>query len=366
MQDEAQIVEGFWRAAYGDIPWEAAIDAIAGPLDCRTGQVAVIDREAGVVASVLSRVSADEMRDLIRYGTSDPATNPRIPAMLRATPGVAITDDDMLPAAVRRAMPIYRDWFIPTGSCAASIVRSSAHGDAPCITFALLGREGGATTDVPVRRLLERLFPAITDATRLAVRFGRMQADAMAVALDDHRHLCIALRQDMVPTALSPGAEPVLSGGQYLGLRHGRVYACHRDADRDLRNLVGRIAAGDPAAMRRNRIVLRPATAALPAIIALLTPVPDRAGLSETCALLTLPDQAAPDDMAGLLANVFRLTSTEAAIAIAIAAGRNPAQIAAERGQSRETVRTHVRSILMKTGTHRESELAALIGRLGN
>lgn len=362
--DEAQIVNGFWRAAYGEIAWETAIDAIALPLDCRAGQIAVIDRKAGLIASAMSRMTAADLRDMETHRVASPSVNPRILGILRAAPGQCITDDDIMSADERRRLPIYHDFFMPTGTESVALLRSSDTAGEACIALAMLGREAGLATTAPMRRLLERLLPAITDATRLAMRFGRMKANAMAAALEDHRRPCIALRRDMVMTAISPSAEGLLSSGQYLTMRGGRLHASHRDSDRNLHDRVARIAALDPNAMRRGLIALYSATHDAPAIVASLMPVPDRSDLFETCALLTLASQTAQDDVSELLADVYRLTPTEAAVSIAIAAGQSPTQIATERGQSRETVRTHLRSIRQKTGTHRQSEVAALIGRL--
>lgn len=364
MQSETQIVEGFWRAAYGELSWEAAIDAIAVPLNCRSGQIAVIDPRMGLIASILTRMTPAELRDVETHRVADPSVNPRILGLMRTAPGRCITDGTLLSSAERRDLPIYRDFFEPTGSAVATLIRSSMADGEACIAFSLLGVEGNRATTASARRLLERLLPAITDASRLAIRFGRMQANAMAVALDQHHRPCIALRRDMVPTAISPGAERLLSSGDHLGLRHSRLFARNREADRNLRNLVERIAALDPAAQRRNLVALPYASGDSPALVASLTPVPDSNDLRETCALLTLPDDTTPRDLSQALADVFRLTPTEAVIAIAIADGQSPAEIAIQRGQSRETVRTHLRNILQKTGTHRQSELAVMVRRL--
>jgi len=49
-----------------------------------------------------------------------------------------------------------------------------------------------------------------------------------------------------------------------------------------------------------------------------------------------------------------------------VATGASPEEIAVELQVSRETVRNQIKSIFWKTGTHRQSELAALISRIQN
>lgn len=60
----------------------------------------------------------------------------------------------------------------------------------------------------------------------------------------------------------------------------------------------------------------------------------------------------------------FGLTSAESEIALKLSQGHTLRNIAEEREISYETVRTHMRSILCKTDTNRQTELVALLGRL--
>jgi DNA-binding CsgD family transcriptional regulator len=67
---------------------------------------------------------------------------------------------------------------------------------------------------------------------------------------------------------------------------------------------------------------------------------------------------------ATLLIEVFRLTPSEARVAIAIAAGRQLAEIAADRGVKIETVRVHSKIVFSKTQTRGQAELTSLLTRL--
>jgi DNA-binding CsgD family transcriptional regulator len=62
----------------------------------------------------------------------------------------------------------------------------------------------------------------------------------------------------------------------------------------------------------------------------------------------------------------FRLTRTEARLAVEVATGAELDAIAAARGVSPETVRTQLRAIYNKTGACRQAELTALVWRLGS
>ena len=60
---------------------------------------------------------------------------------------------------------------------------------------------------------------------------------------------------------------------------------------------------------------------------------------------------------------LFGLTPTEAAVARDLAAGRSLEEIARRRGVGMATVRSHLKQILVKTGTNRQAETVALFAR---
>jgi DNA-binding CsgD family transcriptional regulator len=62
-----------------------------------------------------------------------------------------------------------------------------------------------------------------------------------------------------------------------------------------------------------------------------------------------------------LVRSLFDLTATEARVARALASGKVVDAIAADDGTSSNTVRTHVRGVLRKTGCHRQTDLVALL-----
>lgn len=69
----------------------------------------------------------------------------------------------------------------------------------------------------------------------------------------------------------------------------------------------------------------------------------------------------AADDDAALAAEAFRLTPAESRVAARVARGATAPEAARELGLSPETVKTHVRSVLQKTGAHGVKDLARLL-----
>ena len=67
-----------------------------------------------------------------------------------------------------------------------------------------------------------------------------------------------------------------------------------------------------------------------------------------------------PETLGPLLAKAFELTAAECDIVKALLAGQNTQNIAENRGTAKETVRTQIRQILSKTGTHSQLELTRM------
>jgi DNA-binding CsgD family transcriptional regulator len=96
----------------------------------------------------------------------------------------------------------------------------------------------------------------------------------------------------------------------------------------------------------------------------LLIPVPSAAGLYQpTAAVLIIDTEARPELDPEVLSELFFLTPAEARVTAKLGVGQSAEEIAEETGVSLETVRTHIRRVLSKTGTGRQGELIALVLR---
>lgn len=224
--------------------------------------------------------------------------------------------------------------------------------------------------------LLERLYPALRRALLAEARLdaaGWQQAQALgasfaalrqgAALLDRRRRLVLAnpaleamaAEQDGLSLAEHEGlapSDPVAR--QALARAIGTALAA---LDGRVRVLAG---AGSVSVPRRS--------GGTPWLVQVL-PVPARdvpggpAGFSG--ALLLVSDAAKARRPGGpLLRQMFGLTPAEASLAAAIAGGRSPAEHAAARGVSRETVKTQLAALRRKTGARSGAELAALLARL--
>jgi DNA-binding CsgD family transcriptional regulator len=100
----------------------------------------------------------------------------------------------------------------------------------------------------------------------------------------------------------------------------------------------------------------------------ILMPVPSPAALpfgltQPVAAVLIIDTEARPELDTEILSELFALTPAEARVTGKLGVGRSAEEIAEEMGLSLETVRTHIRHVLSKTGTSRQGELIALVLR---
>jgi len=83
---------------------------------------------------------------------------------------------------------------------------------------------------------------------------------------------------------------------------------------------------------------------------------------SEPSVALFICDPDIPFDLDGnLLTQCYGLSPVEAKLATALLRGQTPSDYAKTRGISNNTVKSQLKQVLAKTGTHRQSELIQLL-----
>lgn len=221
-------------------------------------------------------------------------------------------------------------------------------------------RKEGRTT--PAQR---RVFAVAADAARRAVRLQERlegdQARLLAGAFDAIAVTAFILDARGRVQALTAGAEAIVAAGDVAlhnrfldGKAHPlslaqAVAALTTDGGLDhVRLRIDGPVNRPPLFMEGFRLPGRPwSLGHLPhAILVVKQPQSDRAGIS------------------GFLAAAYRLTATEADIAIRLFEGKSRAEISAERSVTAETMRGQVKSICAKTGAQNEADLMRLLAAI--
>lgn len=227
-------------------------------------------------------------------------------------------------------------------------------------------REAGAYTRSE-RRQAARILPHLQRALRLGQRLAAASRPHAAAwqALDcvDTGVLvvdgaCRILHANaMAETLLRENAEFGMAG-QRLILRQPSLRDSLLSLVRDATNTAcGRVAKPGAALA-----IARPHRLPLALEVVPLRPSTSRLSVQRPCTLIFIRDPEAPI-AAARLRELFGLTRTEGAVAAALGQGASLEAIAARMGIGLATVRSHLKRILAKTGTHRQAEAVVLLAR---
>ena len=162
-------------------------------------------------------------------------------------------------------------------------------------------------------------------------------------------------------------ARSILSQGQGLCLKNSRLIAQSQCYAATLRDLIAKATAtakfkglAGGGAMTVWRAGKKPLQLLVSPLRSEGAALP---GLSEVAVFLSDPDRnlAVP---AEVLRTLFRLTPAEARLAMSLFVGHSLSEAAELNRVSRETVKSQIASVFLKTGTRRQSELVRLLARL--
>lgn len=215
---------------------------------------------------------------------------------------------------------------------------------------------------------LSPLAQALTEVADLAAAVGRSVLTGVLDGLQLVQLPALALDRNGWVLGINAGADAVFDSdfrvhNSRLFIRDGKA----RDAlDRMMSTAEGDGDLQLRAKSRTGNVIVARREVKKPILMKLL-PVHRAASTPFLGAkfILTLTDLAAARRSSlDIISEAFSLTTAEAKVASMIAAGSSPERIATELQVSRETVRNQIKAIFGKTGTHRQSELTALVSRI--
>lgn len=163
---------------------------------------------------------------------------------------------------------------------------------------------------------------------------------------------CLLLDAQLAVVRLSPAARALLaSQPTVLTLKRQRL--CAPDAAAALNHALASAARGTRTAVALRRAARLPLTLRA-------EPLPE-AGCSGVLVTLRDPELDTPDPT--LLQALFGLTPTEALVAAGLAQGLDSRELARAMGVQANTIQSHVKRVLLKSGTRRQSQLVSLVLR---
>lgn len=353
------LAAGFYEAATRPESWRPALQALTELFGAEGAMF------ASVGESHLAPVNTASLDEAVAYGLEHGllASNPRT---LRGLAQIARTGDIVTESMLFSREELDRDpfnaelpnrfnlrWFV-----GGALVPAGAQS----ILFSIERRKNQEPFGAAELDLLRAILPHFQRAGLMATQWAQAMAQSALDAFE----------------ALGAGAILIGGGGRVLRmsrraeahqgvafrLEGGQLRAMAQGADAALQRLVGSLVALAPPTQ-----IMPLGPAALPRpvgrpLIVSGAPMGAQAMRRERAALvLTDPDeQLAPSNAA--LAAAFGLTPAERRVSRLFAQGRSPEEIAAALAIGVGTVRTHLKAIMAKTQTHRQSELAVVLARV--
>ncbi|MCV7385405.1 helix-turn-helix transcriptional regulator [Mycolicibacter longobardus] len=351
----SRVVHAIYATAVGDRSWDLTLDEIATAMDGQGCALIV----TGDHNAIVHRSAGSDPGCVVTYNQHYCHLDPAPAAIDEVSTGHVVSRQQMFADDSLRGTEFYNDWAVPNG-----------HGDC---TYSVLARRGASTSwlcvtaqagtdpfSTPQRvRVMSALVPHLQHVIALRARLSEMDrrsgeliaaleaaSDGMAIVGDNGR-----------VSYLNPAACALLNRGDGLNMTAAMLRSSVAVVDNAIARAVRAALDRDGPPTAGRVVVPRPAGGS-PYVLRV---VPVSTAETPTALVVVAdPDRAGPPTVAGLIRD-FGLTRTEAEVARRVLDGAGLRPIAEERCVSITTIRTHLKHIFEKTGTHRQGELIRLL-----
>lgn len=278
--------------------------------------------------------------------------------LARSHPGF-LTDRDLFTEEEILTSPVYSDYLIPNGfgRGTATVIHLPEMQD---IIIHAEGDHSDGPYGAETIARLDGLRPHLARSAMLSARLSFERARTSVETLGGIGFAACAVRQD--GTVLVGNARFERDEAFWTTRLADRIALHDRRGDQQLAASLAMILSD--AGVRS--IPLRPRGEHMPGVLHVV-PVRRAAHdlFNQAAAILVLTQTSrAPTPHTTLLQALFDLTATEADLAARIGSGQTVEHIALTGAKGVETVRTQLKSVLAKTGCHRQADLARLLGQL--
>jgi DNA-binding CsgD family transcriptional regulator len=354
------LIDSIYECALAPECWPGVLDRIAGIAGARGGVLFTATRSASIPYWVGSPGIADDLDAYVSEGWL--LRDPRRERLLAMEEARFVTERELFTAAELARDPTADGFYRARGLGAVAITGVPLTPDEWFIcTFE---REiACGPIDGPALERLNGLRPHLARSALIA---GRLHLRTLQVAARILELLDIpALVFDETGKVLAANALIEARTEAVRWLAGGKVSLCDRRADAALRLATATISqAEDTQAGSGLRSFPVRDPRGLPSMVAHVVPIRGAArDVFARCAgvLILMPLGAAQGPPVDLIRSLFDLTATEARVARRLAGGASIDTMVVADGVSRNTIRTHVRAVLEKTGCTRQAEVVALL-----
>ncbi|MBK9362861.1 MAG: helix-turn-helix transcriptional regulator [Rubrivivax sp.] len=370
------LVADIYRAATAEVPWGVPLGRLRAHFDAWGVHLHGVDLATGRVAFSFE-AGGFPAEGVLAYIREYHRIDPLAALVARLEPGDWISCHHHFDERYVGSDRFYQDFLIPCGG--RYIAGAKVYEDAEVI--AILGIHRGRGTQ-PLDEAQMDVCRRVGRHVCTALGIWRRQVRALEerllgnAVLDQLPHPLMLIDEQQQLHHANAAARRLLQDHDQLRLRDGALRIVSPQAQHELLLTLRRLRIGGAQAARDVAL-----GAAMQAIVRLGAPhcahavalVLTRLHPNTTMGAFGPCDLAmvlvyelhhhAPIDRV-LAAAIYGFTPAEAAVAVAVAQGRTPADIAARHGVARSTVRAQLNSVFAKMGVSRQAELAAALAGL--
>jgi DNA-binding CsgD family transcriptional regulator len=356
----------FLSAPFEESGWEGALRDMARHTNSSHGELIGIDSANSIALNWAPDLPPEFFSEFVEIDGGDPRRNWRVACV---APPLQIISEAQY-REVRESHPgqydIYDDFAHRHGlvhGCQTVLLNEggSFFGLAALRTF-----EDGPTT-AEDRQAFAEVAPYVLNAVRLQRSLEHQGAAMVAGALEQMKAAAILCDGAGRVCAITAAAEERLRSSYRLILRDGRIFAARADEDRLLGEAMTRALNGGASQGAVARFWLRGEAGHLDSEICEVFALPRREwslGFEpRVLIVLRWPNRVGGENRE-LIQELWNLSAAEAAIALLLAQGLSRDQIAESRATSPATVHSQLKSLFLKVGVSRESELVAVLGKV--
>jgi len=242
--------------------------------------------------------------------------------------------------------------------------------DSHTASIGLLRDEAAGSWSEGDIRVIDEIIPHLQRAMDIHAEFTRlrMKQDALIQGLDRLVIGLILYDQHAEAVYVNPTAKEIVKSHPALALNDNGLFLYHAEDNRQLRQTILKTATIDSDDSWKQSVSIGITHPDVPAPLPLLV-TPMHAHLLTTdvdyegarvAVFISDPNMAQPISVDNLV-SVYKLTPSEAQVAISIANGHSIESIAKKSNHSAHTIRSQLKSTFKKTGVSRQSELIKLL-----
>ena len=367
LSDENWLVlaDQFQQAAVDGDSWELAVAGLAAATGSAHGQLMCLSGNT-MPLNLLTNVDPDLPGAFVAAGGADPHINPRRRAGIARAPLTVLAESDFITPDQVKADPHYQEFALPWDVPYICLTTLEQRVDLLVGLAVIRTREQGHI-DSEGRRVFASLAPHARAAVRTALALGDPNEALLSDVFDALAIPAFLCNRFGGVRRMTPAAETLAAGGTGLRVRSGKLTADAPVEAAALTSAIEAAAAGPIVGQPPNRVVVirHPQQDGTPLILDVLA-LPKRGltfGIDSRVLVLA---RGGRDDhrRAALLQALYGLTRAEVEIAQLLIDGRSPQDIADLRKVAVGTVRVQIKALLAKTGSSRQIDLVARLGRL--